>query len=173
MRRFLMSVLLTIMCSFFAFAGGVKYLSGNKKLFKTAEGGMLLEISFEGATYDYSSPLEERWPDIDHYALKARDGFIQDFRENFKKVYITENKSEAKYSISIKIDNVDMYAKVMSWVPGPAIKVWGILVITDTASGEELLRLSLKELCGGASPSQHEAMSDTFELLADELKKFK
>ena len=40
-----MSVLLTIMCSFFAFAGGVKYLSGNKKLFKTAEGGMLLEIS--------------------------------------------------------------------------------------------------------------------------------
>ena len=35
-----MSVLLTIMCSFFAFAGGVKYLSGNKKLFKTAEGGM-------------------------------------------------------------------------------------------------------------------------------------
>ena len=173
MRRFIMSVLLTIMCSFFAFAGGVKYLNGNKKLFKTAEGGMLLEISFEGATYDYSCPIEEQWPDIDHYAFKARDGFIQDFRENFKKVYITENKSEAKYSISIKIDNVDMYVKVMSWVPGPAIKVWGTLVITDAASGEELLKLKLKELCGGASPSQHEAMSDTFELLADELKKFK
>lgn len=173
MRRFLMSALLTIMCSFFAFAGGVKYLSGNKKLFKNAEGGMLLEISFEGATYDYSCPIEERWPDIDKYAFKARDGFMQDFRENFKNVYITDKESEAKYRISIKIDNIDMYAKVMSFVPGPAIKVWGTLEITDTATGQEQLKIQLKEVCGGASPSPYEAMSDTFELLADELKKFK
>lgn len=173
MKRYLLTTLLMCMCSVVALAGGVKYQSGDKKLFKSAEGGMLLEISFEGATYDKTRPVEEQWPDIALYATKARDGFIQDFRENFQKVYITEDANDAKYRISIKIDNVDMYVKVMGWVPGPAIKVWGTLVITEVASGKEVLAIKLNELCGGASPSQHEAMSDTFELLADNLKKFK
>ncbi len=157
-----------------SFAGsGIKYVSGDKKFFKSAEGKALLEIIWDGATYDSKRPLREEWPDLDQYIFKAKDGFLQDFTKKSKKVEITENPAEANYKIVIRITNVDRYIKVMGFIPGPSTKVWGTIVISDKASGNELLKINLDEVEGGASPSPFESMSDTFELIGAKLAGFK
>ncbi len=171
-----LAILALFVCAFacVSFAGsGIKYASGDKKFFKTAEGSALLEFVWDGATYDGRCPLRQEWPDLDQYIFKARDGFLQDFTKKSKKVTITEKASEAKYKIVIRITNVDRYIKVMGFIPGPSTKVWGTIVISDKATGEELLKVNLDEVEGGASPSPFESMSDTFELIGAKLPSFK
>lgn len=170
-----------VLLALFAFAfvctsfadGWIRYVSGDKRFFKTAEGKALLEFVWDGATYDNKRPLREQWPDLDKYIFKARDGFLQDFTKRSEKVEITENPAEANYKIRIRIYNVDRYIKMTGLIPGPSTKVWGILKILDMESDEELLVIRLDEVEGGASPSPFESMSDTFEYIGKKLAGFK
>lgn len=176
MKKILLSLVVLCMTCLSAMAGSdIKVTQGDKKFFKSAEGGATLEISWKDAKYDNGrETLEAHFGDmLTSIKEAAIAGFMQDFAKYSKKVNIVESSNDAKYKIVIKLTNVDQYYKVMGFVPGNATKIWGTLSISDTKSGEVLLEVSIDELDGGASPSPIETVSDSFEELAKQICKLK
>ena len=157
-----------------AFAGNpLKVIGGDKKFFKTAEGGALLEISYDGASFDGKKPLTEKYSDIPEKCKISYDGFVEEFSEKCKKVQIVKSAKEAKYKISIKVTKVDEFVNVMGWIAGPCIRVWGTLTITDINGGAPLLVVDIDEIDGGSATSTDGAFEDTFNELGRRIAKLK
>ena len=157
-----------------AFAGNpLKVIGGDKKFFKTAEGGALLEISYDGASFDGKMPLTEKYSNIPEKCTISYGGFVEDFSRNCKNVQIVKSAKEAKYKISIKVTKVDEFVNVMGWIAGPCIRVWGTLTITDIKGGEPLLVVDIDEIDGGSATSTDGAFEDTFNELGKRIAKLK
>lgn len=157
-----------------AFAGNpLKVTSGDKKFFKTAEGGALLEINYDGASFDGKMPLTDKYSDIPGKCKISYNGFVEDFSRNSKNVQIVKNASEAKYKISVKVTKVDEFINPMGWVVGPCIRVWGTLTITDIKGGAPLLVVDIDEIDGGSATSTDGAFEDTFNELGKRIAKLK
>lgn len=157
-----------------AFAGNpLKVIGGDKKFFKTAEGGALLEISYDGASFDGKKPLTEKYSDIPGKCTISYNGFVEEFSEKCKNVQIVKNAKEAKYKIFIKVTKVDEFVNVMGWIAGPCIRVWGTLTITDINGGDPLLVVDIDEIDGGSATSTDGAFEDTFNELGRRIAKLK
>ena len=156
------------------FAGNpLKVKDGNKKFFKTAEGGALLEIIYDGATFDDKMPLTEKYGDMANKTKISYDGFVEEFSERNKKVKIVTKKEDAKYKITVKVTKVDEFFNVMGFVAGPCIRVWGTLTITDTSDGSTLLVVDIDEIDGGSALNVDRAFNDTFGELGERVSKLK
>lgn len=157
-----------------AFAGNpLKVIGGDKKFFKTAEGGAVLEISYDGASFDGKMPLTEKYSDIPAKCKISYDGFVEDFSEKCEKVKIVKSAKEAKYKISVKVTKVDEFINVMGWIAGPCIRVWGTLTITDINGGSPLLVVDIDEIDGGSATSTDGAFEDTFNELGKRIAKLR
>ena len=156
------------------FAGNpIKVKEGNKKFFKTAEGGAILEVIYDGATFDGKKPLTEKYDDMKNKTKISYDGFVEEFSERIDKVPIVTKASEAKYKISIKVTKVDEFFNVMGFVAGPCIRVWGTLTITDISDGSTLLVVDIDEIDGGSAINVDRAFNDTFGELGKRIAKLK
>lgn len=147
--------------------------SGDKKFFKTANGGAILEINYEGASFDDKKPLTEQFSDIENKTKISYDGFVEEFTERNKNVQIVTNPDDAKYKIHIQVKKVDQFFNVMGFIPGPCIRIWGTLTISDMSNGNPLLVVDINEIDGGSSPTPDKAFNDTFGELGKRISKMK
>lgn len=157
-----------------AIAGNpIKVISGNKKFFKNAEGNVLLEIKYDGASFDGKMPLTEKYPDVDAKTIISYNGFIEEFSERNDDLTFVKNEAEANYKITIQVTKVDEFFNVMGFIPGPCIRVWGTLTVTDVKTGESLLVVDIDEIDGGSAPTTDRAFNDTFGELGEKIAKLK
>lgn len=173
MKRTMMTAILAVAAVIAFAANPLKVLNGDKKLFKTAEGTCLLEVIYDGASYDGKMPLTEKYADIPSKTKISYDGFIEEFSERNNKVTFVKTAAEAKYRMTIKVTKVDEFINVMGFIPGPCIRVWGTLTVTDTNSGETLLTVNINEIDGGSAVSTDRAFNDTFGELGKRIAKMK
>jgi len=169
----MMTVVMAVM-TVIAFAGNpLKVTNGDKKFFKTAEGDCLLEVIYDGASFDGKMPLTEKYSDVDNKKKISYDGFVEEFDDNSKKVKITKDAASAKYKMTIKVTKIDEFLNVMGFVAGPCIRVWGTLTITDVKGGEPLLVVDIDEIDGGSAFNVDRAFNDTFGELGKRIAKLK
>lgn len=173
MKKIIMTLVLCISCMC-AYAGlDIKVANGDKKFFKNTEGKAIVEINWDGATFDGRMSLAEKFGDMTDYAAASKNGFTESFNDESKKLKVVQEAKDAQYKFTIQITKVDQYFKVMGFVPGNATKIWGTLIVTDIATGQQLVEVIIDEVDGGASPSPTETFSDSFEELAEQLTKLK
>lgn len=174
MKKFLLVFCaLAITCTA-AVASDIKVVNGDKKFFKNSEPGIIaLEFVWDGATYDNKMPLEEHYTDLEHLKQVAWAGFAENFNERCKKNTISNNVSNARYKITVRVINMDSYIKVMGWIPAPATKMWGTFNIVDCKTGQVCVEGNIKEVDGGSNPSPDGTFSDCFEELAKQVAKLK
>lgn len=173
MKKLILIIALGLAAAATALASDLNVTSGNKKFFKTAQGGVFLEFIWDGATYDGKMPLEEKFTELEAWKKTAWAGFKEEFDDNCKKAKIVSDIAEANYKITMKVTKMDQYVKVMGWIPAPATKVWGTLTITDVQTGEVLLTAEVEEVDGGANPVPEGTFSDCFEELGEQVADLK
>jgi hypothetical protein len=169
----MMTAILAVMTLVAFAANPLKVTDGNKKFFKTAEGGCLLEISYEGASFDGKMPITEKYTDMDNKTKISYNGFVEEFSETSKKVHIVTDAAAANYKINIKVSKVDEFINVMGFIPGPCIRVWGTLTITAINDPTPLLVVNIDEIDGGSAPTTDRAFNDTFGELGERIAKLK
>ena len=68
---------------------------------------------------------------------------------------------------------LDEFINVMGFIPGPCIRVWGTVTITDVRDGSTLLLVDIDEIDGGSAPTTDRAFNDTFGELGERIAKLK
>ena len=101
------------------------------------------------------------------------NGFIEEFSERNKKLQFVNTEEEATYKITVRVTKVDEFVNIMGFIPGPCIRVWGTLTVTDVKSGEALLVVDIDEIDGGSAPTTDAAFNDTFGELGKSIAKLK
>jgi len=173
MKRTIMTAVMAV-AAVAVFAGNpLKVISGDKKFFKSAEGATVLEISYDGATYDGKMPLTDKYSDIPAKTRISYDGFIEEFSERNDKITFVKDASQAKYKMSIKITKIDEFINVMGFIPGPCIRAWGTLTVTPIGGGDPLLVVDIDEVDGGSAPTTDRAWNDCFGKLGERIAKLK
>ena len=173
MKRLFLMAFVTLFATVAIAGNPIKVISGNKKFFKNAEGNVLLEIKYDGASFDGKMPLTEKYPDVDAKTIISYNGFIEEFSERNDDLTFVKNEAEANYKITIQVTKVDEFFNVMGFIPGPCIRVWGILTVTDVKTGESLLVVDIDEIDGGSAPTTDRAFNDTFGELGEKIAKLK
>lgn len=173
MKRLFLMAFVTLFATVAIAGNPIKVISGNKKFFKNAEGNVLLEIKYDGASFDGKMPLTEKYPDVDAKTIISYNGFIEEFSERNDDLTFVKNEAEANYKITIQVTKIDEFINVMGWIPGPCIRVWGTLTVTDVKSGESLLVVDIDEIDGGSAPTTDRAFNDTFGELGEKIAKLK
>ena len=173
MKRTVLTAIMAV-AAVVAFAGNpIKVTGGDKKFFKSAEGGMLLEVTYDGATFDGKMPLTDKYSDIPAKARISYDGFIEEFSEKNKKINFVTSPADAKYKMTIKITKIDEFINMVGFVAGPCIRAWGTLTVTDINGGAPLLVVDIDEVDGGSSVTTDRAWNDTFGELGKRIAKLK
>lgn len=173
MKRTMMTAIMAV-AAVMVFAGNpLKVTNGDKKFFKTAEGGCLVEINYDGASFDGKMPLTEKYSDMEAKKKISYEGFVEEFEDHNKKMKITKDAASAKYKMTIKVTKVDEFINVMGFVSGPCIRVWGTLTITDINGGAPLLVVDIDEIDGGSAFNTDRAFNDTFGELGERIAKLK
>ena len=174
MKRLFLMAFITLFATA-AFAGNpLKVVSGNKKFFKSAEGKIFLEVVFnDDATFDGKMPLAEKYDDLENKTVISYNGFIEEFNDNNSKMTFVKDEAEADYKITINVTKIDEFINVMGWIPGPCIRVWGTLTVTDAKTGDSLLVVEIDEIDGGSAPTTDRAFNDTFGELGERIAKLK
>ena len=174
MKKSLITLCSVLFVCVTALAGNpLKVTSGDKKFFKNAEGTAVVEVNFDGASFDGKKPLTDKYSDIPGKARICYLAFVEEFSDNCKDVKIVENASDAKYKILIKVSKIDEFTNVMGWIAGPCIRAWGTLTITDIKGGEPLLVVDIDNIDGGSAVSTDRAFNDTFKELGKRIAKLK
>ena len=173
MKRLFMSAVLVMMAIVTFAANPIKVVNGDKKFFKNAEGTVFLEVIYEGATFDDKMPLTEKYDNVEEMTTISYDGFIEEFSERNSRLSFVKTEEEATYKMTIKVTKVDEFINIMGFIPGPCIRVWGTLTITDVKSGDTLLVVEIDEIDGGSAPTTDRAFNDTFGELGQKIAKLK
>ncbi len=174
MKRLFLMAFITVFATA-AFAGNpLKVVNGDKKFFKSAEGKVFLEVIYnDDATYDGKMPLSEKYNDLDAKTTISYNGFIEEFTDSNSNMTFVKDVAEADYKMTINVTKIDEFVNVMGWVPGPCIRVWGTLTVTDTKTGNTMIVVDIDEIDGGSSPTTDRAFNDTFGELGKRIAKLK
>ena len=168
-------ILVTLIMALFAVnafaANPLKVKDGDKKFFRKAKGECLLEVIYTGASFDGKKPLTEKYQDIDNKTTISYEGFIEEYSERNKNLPIVTDAANAKYKITIQVTKVDEFINIMGFIPGPCIRVWGTLTVTDLSNGDTLLAVDIDEIDGGSAPTVDRAFNDTFGELGKKIAK--
>ena len=173
MKRLIMTAILVMVATITFAANPIKVVNGDKKFFKNAEGTVFLEVIYEGATFDDKMPLTEKYDNVEEMTTISYDGFIEEFSERNSRLSFVKTEEEATYKMTIKVTKVDEFINIMGFIPGPCIRVWGTLTITDVKSGDTLLVVEIDEIDGGSAPTTDRAFNDTFGELGQKIAKLK
>ena len=174
MKKILLTLIVAVMGCMTAMAGSdLKVVEGDKKFLKTASGNAVLIFDWEGATYDNKEPLTNHYSNLEQLKPIAWNGFVEEFNKKSKNVKVVKDATDARYQFSMQVTNMDMYVKVMSFIPSPATKVWGVMTVTDLQTGEVIAIIQVKEVNGGGNPSPDGSFSDCFEELGKQMAKLK
>ena len=173
MKRLFMMAFMTIIATVAFAANPLKVVNGDKKFFKNAEGTVFLEVIYEGASFDDKMPLTEKYDNMEEKTTLSYNGFIEEFSERNDKLQFVKTEEEATYKMTIRVTKVDEFINVMGFIPGPCIRVWGTLTVTDVKTGESLIVVEIDEIDGGSAPTSDRAFNDTFGELGEKIAKLK
>jgi len=174
MKRLFLMAIVTLFATAAIAGNPLKVVNGDKKFFKSAEGKVFLEVVFDAnAIYDEKMPLTEKYNDLDAKAIISYEGFVEEFTDSKSKMTIVKDEAEADYKMTINVTKIDEFVNVMGWVPGPCVRVWGTLTVTDTKTGDTMIVVDIDEIDGGSSPTTDRAFNDTFGELGKSIAKLK
>ena len=173
MKRLILMAFMTVVATVTFASNPIKVIGGDKKFFKSAKGSIFLEVIYDNATFDDKMPLTEKYTDMAEKAIISCNGFIEEFSERNTQVNFVETEAEATYKMTVKVTKVDEFINIMGFIPGPCIRVWGTLTITDVTSGDSLLVVDIDEIDGGSAPTVDRAFNDTFGELGKRIAKLK
>ena len=173
MKHLFLMAFVTLFATVAFAANPLKVVSGDKKFFKNAEGNILLEVKYDGASFDGKMPLTEKYADIDAKTTISYNGFVEEFSDRNDDLIFVKDEAEAKYKMTIQVTKVDEFINVMGFVAGPCIRVWGTLTVTDIKTGESLVVVDIDEIDGGSAPTTDRAFNDTFGELGEKIAKLK
>ena len=172
MKKYLLTLLLTITGSIAAFAGNeIKLTQGSIASLK--EGGIgCVTIDMADTQFDNKMPLRNdgRFANVDEQIPECTREFVREFNENSKKFLLTNNPEEAQYEFIVKLTNLDVYVNVMSFKGGVGIKLWGSVTIREKASGKEIALFVIDDE-GNSGFTYQVALEEGFEGIAKYLAK--
>ena len=173
MKRLFLMAFITMFATIAFASNPIKVINGDKKFFKSAEGNVVLEVIYDNATFDNKMPFTEKYNDIEAKTLISYNGFVEEFSERNSDLRFVMDETDATYKMTINVTKVDEFVNVMGWIPGPCIRVWGTLTVTDVKSGDILLVVEIDEIDGGSAPTTDRAFNDTFGTLGERIAKLK
>ena len=171
MKKVFITLIMALLAVNVFAANPLKVKDGDKKFFRKAKGECLLEVVYTGATFDGKMPLTEKYQDIDNKTTVSYEGFVEEYSERNSALPIVKDGANAKYKITIQVTKVDEFVNVMGFIPGPCIRVWGTLTVTDMENGTTLLVVDIDEIDGGSAPTVDRAFNDTFGELGTRIAK--
>ena len=173
MKRLFLMAIMTIVTTVAFAANPIKVINGDKKFFKSAEGNVILEVIYDDATFDDKMPLTEKYSNIDEKTEISYNSFVEVFSQRNSKLNFVKDEAEAKYKMTIRVTKVDEFVNIMGFIPGPCIRVWGTLTVTDAKTGDSLLVVEIVEIDGGSAATTDRAFNDTFGELGQKIAKLK
>lgn len=173
MKRLFLMAIMTIVTTVAFAANPIKVINGDKKFFKSAEGNVILQVIYDDATFDDKMSLTEKYSNIDEKTEISYNGFIEEFSQRNSKLNFVKDEAEATYKITIRVTKVDEFVNIMGFIPGPCIRVWGTLTVTDAKTGDSLLVVEIDEIDGGSAATTDRAFNDTFGELGQKIAKLK
>ena len=174
MKRLFLMAFVTLFATVAFASNPLKVVSGDKKFFKSAEGNIFLEVIYdENATFDGKMPLTEKYDNLEEKTEISYDGFIEEFSDRNSKLQFVKTEEEATYKMTIRVTKVDEFVNVMGFIPGPCVRIWGTLTVTDAKSGESLIVVDIDEIDGGSAPTTDRAFNDVFGKLGEKIAKLK
>ena len=174
MKRLFLMAFVTLFATVAFASNPLKVVSGDKKFFKSAEGNIFLEVVYDdNATFDDKMLLTEKYDNLEEKTAISYDGFIEEFGQRNSKLKFVKTEEEATYKMTIRVTKVDEFINVMGFIPGPCIRVWGTLTVTDVKSGDALIVVGIDEIDGGSAPTTDRAFNDAFGKLGEKIAKLK
>lgn len=131
-------------------------------------GNVAVVFNFDGAMYDLKEPLATHYSNLAELTTKVPFNFTEGFNGKCKKSKVVDS-TDAKYTITIKVDNMDCYYKVVSFVPGHVTKVWGTASIKDNSSGETIAVMQITECAGSRDFTIDDSFGKCFISLGEKL----
>lgn len=171
MKKVFITLIMALLAVNVFAANPLKVKDGDKKFFRKAKGDCLLEVVYAGASFDGKKPLTEKYDDIDNKTTISYEGFVEEYSERNNNLPIVKDAATAKYKITIQVTKVDEFVNIMGFIPGPCIRVWGTLTVTDIQDGTVLLVVDIDEIDGGSAPTTDRAFNDTFGELGKRIAK--
>ena len=171
MKKVFITLIMALLAVNVFAANPLKVKDGDKKFFRKAKGDCLLEVVYTGASFDGKKPLTEKYDDIDNKTTISYEGFVEEYSERNNNLPIVKDAATAKYKITIQVTKVDEFVNIMGFIPGPCIRVWGTLTVTDIQDGTVLLVVDIDEIDGGSAPTTDRAFNDTFGELGKRIAK--
>jgi hypothetical protein len=171
MKKILMTLLMALIAVNAFAANPLKVKDGDKKFFRKAKGECLLEVVYTGASFDGKMPLTEKYSDIDNKTTISYEGFVEEYNDRNKNLPVVKDESKAKYKITILVTKVDEFVNIMGFIPGPCIRVWGTLTVTDLSDNSTIVVVDIDEIDGGSAPTTDRAFNDTFGELGKRIAK--
>ena len=171
MKKVLMTLIMALLAVNVFAANPLKVKDGDKKFFRKTKGECLLDVVYTGASFDGKMPLKEKYSDIDEKTTISYDGFVEEYNDHNKNLPIVKDEAKANYKITIQVTKVDEFVNIMGFIPGPCIRVWGTLTVTDLKDGSTIVVVDIDEIDGGSAPTTNRAFNDTFGELGKKIAK--
>lgn len=135
-----------------------------------AGGNVAVLFNFDGAMYDMKETLAAHYSNLAELTAKVPLNFTEGFNDKCKKSKIVDS-ADSKYTINIKVENMDCYYKVVSFVPGHVTKVWGTATIKDNATGETIGVVKITECAGSRDFTIDDSFGKCFISLGEKIAK--
>ena len=135
-----------------------------------AGGNVAVVFNFDGATYDMKEPLSAHYPNLAELTAKVPFNFTEGFNDKCKKSKVVDS-ADAKYTMEIKVSNMDYFFSAMSFVPGHKTKVWGTATIKDKTTGETVAVIKITECEGDRDFVADDSFGKCFVKLGEQLAK--
>ncbi len=131
-------------------------------------GNVAVVFNFDGAMYDMKETLAAHYSNLAELIAKVPFNFTEGFNDKCKKSKIVDS-ADAKYIITIKVDNMDCYYKVVSFVPGHVTKVWGTATIKDNTTDDTIAVINITECAGSRDFTIDDSFGKCFISLGEKL----
>ena len=133
-----------------------------------------VEIEWSEAMYDYAQPVSDAFGDDYTYIVNdCLNSFVRGFNDNSRGLTASKESDEAKYKMTIVVDNIGSSISVRPFYVGWEAKLWGKLEITCIETGSIVLAATIDEAEDGCDTERRGCYGETFEELAETIAKLK
>lgn len=177
MKKNLMAICL-LLCSIVALAGNpLKNMTGKDQLksMLSENAKAVVEVDWSNAKYDKNKDLKESFgEDYDYILRNCPKRFIEGFNDKSNGLKLTQDATDAKYKVVLKVTNIDHYFNVMGFGPmANEAKMWGSLEIIDIATGTPIVTSDIDEAEDGKDIVLKDCYGKTFRKLGERIAKIK
>lgn len=170
-----------VLSAIFCYADGITVSSGSTDVFHEKETA-LFEVDWSGATVkgenlkSYLKSQDVASNDWTKYVDLAKDNFKYRLNKKNKSGLQVYADNSAKYKLVLKIEDVDLGAGGLTWIPGAKVKSGGCIIsgklnIVEISTGKSVCTMSIDEVKGMGGDSIKQRLSLCFFQIATDLLK--